>query len=97
VSIDDGVDARDRSAEERARRDTSRPKMAPTSPGHTRETSSFHPRPAGRGTTRQAEIGVDHLHLGPEPAQPDGLVGKRILAAVDSALLRTWARLDWRM
>ena len=39
----------------------------------------LEPRGLG-GAARQAQVGVDHLHLGSGPAQPDRLVGQRILA-----------------
>ena len=87
---------RDRSAEERARRETSRPKMAPTSPRHTRPTRSLYPercsaerpdRPRSASITATAER-----------AQPRRTASSTnpYWRAVDSVLSRTWASDDWR-
>ena len=88
---------RDRSAEERARRDTSSPKMAPTSPTHTRPTRSLNPgrRSAERpDRPRSASITSTCWRAQPNRTASSASAYWR---AVDSVLSRTWARLDWRM
>src|SRR5664279_580956 len=40
----------------------------------------LEPAAVVRGAPRQAQIRVDHLHLGPGPPEADRLVGQRILA-----------------
>ena len=73
--------SRCRSADERASRETSRPKIAPTSPQtHPRHQLPEPVAALGRAA-RHAQIGVDHLHLG-SAGQPSatGLLGQRVLA-----------------
>ena len=71
--------SRARSAEDRASRETSSPKIAPTSPRHTRATSSWNPARRSRRPARHAQVGVDHLHRW-RPSPAGRLVGQGVLA-----------------
>src|SRR5215471_5815086 len=85
-----------RSAELRARRDTSSPRIAPTSPTQTRPTSSLKPDRADAvrpETPRSASITEIRAALHPSRAASSASAYWR---AVDSVCSRTWAIVDWR-
>src|SRR5215472_9941395 len=85
-----------RSAELRARRDTSSPRIAPTSPTQTRPTSSLNPERADAvrpDTPRSASITEIRSALQPSRAASCTSAYWR---AVDSVCSRTCAMVDWR-
>src|SRR5712692_12008811 len=86
----------DRSAEERARRETSRPKMAPTSPRHTRATTSLNPaRLSAERPDNPRSASMTSMALAAQPSRAASST-RPYWRAVDSVLSRTWAREDWR-
>jgi hypothetical protein len=87
---------RDRSADERASREISNPKIAPTSPRQTRDTNSRNPsRPCAVRPERPRSQSITSTAL---RAQPNATASsaRAYCRAVDSVLSRTCARLDWR-
>ena len=88
--------SRCRSALERASRETSRPNTAPTSPQHTRPTSSLNPDradPPRPDTPRSASI--TNTRSAGQPSRSASSVSA-YWRSVDSPWSRTCASVDWR-
>jgi hypothetical protein len=85
-----------RSAELRAKRDTSSPKIAPTSPTQTRPTNSLNPE---RADAVRPEIprsaSITEIREAGHPSRAASSASA-YWRAVDSVCSRTCAMLDWR-